>query len=530
LRWVTATALAIAAVLFSTGLLDGGPLLTPEPVSASLTADHSHHHPGGQAGSQADAQTDGYGLANRPAESPVNAPASLTCPARPPIRVLVAPESGRLRVTLTTATSASVPTNGLQVVRFAAFSGARVVLLDGTAFTSSRSIPLSPAPTSYQFFVERLGAGGVTVPLTVEDACGEWSTFVGAGAATFDGMAPTATPTSTGTSTPIPTSTPTSTATATATATAITQPVAGQLCPQWYHDAITVLGPDGLAYPTWHPAVDQASGCSFGHEHGADPRTSVANSALPPFGYIGAMANHAPEPHEGFKVFIAALGTPGDNGPMQADVRIVFHMGTARIGRYTNQHHSMMFDIVHPDGRYAHIQGMADTGVPIGSTCSVPRTDGRDFSTVSCNDAYEIWNVALKIVHPSDPFQGVNEVRFTGAGAVATFDPITTRDPADNARLIYTEQYRRGASFDPLLPTAQYRGCKREFYNQTYWNNGTGRPGSSTVYWTDAMGLVNPGGQAPGLLKQQIGQTGASSLPSFKRLESFCDGTVRTPN
>ncbi|MGH6608689.1 MAG: hypothetical protein ACRECQ_00380, partial [Burkholderiaceae bacterium] len=50
-------------------------------------------------------------------------------------------------------------------------------------------------------------------------------------------------------------------------------------CTQAFHDTFFVVGPDGKRYPTWHPptAVDPANGreCSFGHEHGRDPRASA---------------------------------------------------------------------------------------------------------------------------------------------------------------------------------------------------------------------------------------------------------------
>lgn len=38
------------------------------------------------------------------------------------------------------------------------------------------------------------------------------------------------------------------------------------------HDSYSVVGPDGKRYPTWHPPVDPATGCKFGHEHGRDPK------------------------------------------------------------------------------------------------------------------------------------------------------------------------------------------------------------------------------------------------------------------
>ncbi|MEP7166497.1 MAG: hypothetical protein ABI758_00785 [Candidatus Woesebacteria bacterium] len=49
-------------------------------------------------------------------------------------------------------------------------------------------------------------------------------------------------------------------------------------CPAAFHDSFSVIGPDGKRYPTWHPptAINPATGkmCTFGHEHGRDPKGS----------------------------------------------------------------------------------------------------------------------------------------------------------------------------------------------------------------------------------------------------------------
>ena len=55
-------------------------------------------------------------------------------------------------------------------------------------------------------------------------------------------------------------------------------------CTQAFHDTYYAIGPDGKKYPTWHPptATDPATTrlCSFGHEHGRDPRGSLLWDAL----------------------------------------------------------------------------------------------------------------------------------------------------------------------------------------------------------------------------------------------------------
>jgi hypothetical protein len=299
-------------------------------------------------------------------------------------------------------------------------------------------------------------------------------------------------------------------------------------CPQAIHDRYVTTGPDGKLYPTWHPAVDPVTGCRFGHEHGADPRTSHANSAMPAFGYAAAQMGMV-EPHEGFKVFVINQGDEYEGKVAPADYRLVFHMGTSGVKRYTQQHHSFEYDYVSHDGsgREAHVTGMADTGAAVGSTCDVPRKGGRDFSTIGCDDPYEIWSFAFDIVHPSDPYSDIMHVRLHLGGAVAAFDPVTTRDPADNARLVYTQRYRDPASTtDPLSPGSAYLGCQREVYaGPNYWSN----QGKPTVYYTDAMGHVQPG-PGPGLIRQEVSAATSASNEFFKYRQDFCSGGIRPPN
>src|SRR5581483_11444908 len=233
----------------------------------------------------------------------------------------------------------------------------------------------------------------------------------------------TMTPTATHSATPTETSTATTTSspTPTPTATAISTsqiPVAGQPCPSWVHDQYVTTGPDGKLYPTWHPPIDPQYGCSFGHEHGDDPRTSNANNTMPAFGYIGGLIGDN-EPHTGFKVFVVNNGDPTNpNGTRpQGDYRVVFHQGTSGVARYSTEFHSMDYDYIARDGsgREAHVMGMVDTGLTSqdGSTCDSPRRGAKDFSTLGCDSAYEIWSQGLfKIVDPTGPGgMGVNQLQ-----------------------------------------------------------------------------------------------------------------------
>jgi hypothetical protein len=248
---------------------------------------------------------------------------------------------------------------------------------------------------------------------------------------------------------------------------------------------------------------------------------------MPAFGYVGAQIGDD-EPHEGFKVFVVNRGTRFEGKVALGDTRVVFHMGTSRIGRYNNRFHSVMFDSVRDDGARVSLQGMADTGEAAGSTCDRPRHGGRDFSTIDCVDPYEIWTVRFQVTHPDDPYNGVDQSRAAIVAAVAAFDPITTRVPGDDRRVLYTEVYRNGPqALNPTSPDATYRGCSREIYDGPIYLNNVGNP---TEYWTDAFGRINASGEAPGLLRQEISASPRSSFIAFKFREDFCDATVRAPN
>ena len=57
------------------------------------------------------------------------------------------------------------------------------------------------------------------------------------------------------------------------------------------HDSYKVKGPDGKWYPTWHPPVDPATGCKFGHEHGRDPSGSMVWQQAKEYFYFDANNN-----------------------------------------------------------------------------------------------------------------------------------------------------------------------------------------------------------------------------------------------
>ncbi len=296
---------------------------------------------------------------------------------------------------------------------------------------------------------------------------------------------------------------------------------AAAVCSDAIHARYVVKGPDGRMYPTWHPQIDPRTRCAFTHEHGDNPRTSLADASLPAFGYIGAQAG-MDEPHAGFKVFVVNRGdrSPEDVGKKRggaiANTRVVAHMGTSGVKRFGQRMHSLEYDLVKPQtGHFMHIQGMADTGLA-GDICqrdatlgdsNVEDNIGRVFfvepDKTACvgNGPYEIWSFRLVLT-------GHAEVNI----ATAAFDPATRMDPTDLSRLVLTGE----------------KGCRREHYNgPAYWYNA----GKPIVFYTDALGA--PGGT----LRQEVSRHDAVGIPlssdgtALTKLErNHCAEGLQLPN
>jgi hypothetical protein len=86
---------------------------------------------------------------------------------------------------VTAGIGSGAPNNRVHALRFGTPSNARILVGSQTIAGGTRlALPSNPAQTS--FIVERVqGNAGATVPLVVEDDCGDWSTFVGGGPAAW---------------------------------------------------------------------------------------------------------------------------------------------------------------------------------------------------------------------------------------------------------------------------------------------------------------------------------------------------------
>jgi hypothetical protein len=139
-----------------------------------------------------------------------------------------------------------------------------------------------------------------------------------------------------------------------------------------------VVGPDGKRYPTWHPAVDPVTGCTFGHEHGHDPRGSrlYAHVGPIPFGVANealdvwdpSAARH--EDHVGHKIEWANdvpvfVATPaGGTTTVRCDFLTKVHQGTHSRDAFTNNLHELVYHVACSDGLELHATLLAAFGQP----------------------------------------------------------------------------------------------------------------------------------------------------------------------
>ena len=298
-------------------------------------------------------------------------------------------------------------------------------------------------------------------------------------------------------------------------------PIAAEIlgtCSAQVHDRYVVRGPDGVLYRTWHPqVVDNGAGgtCTFAHEHGVDPATSQLQGVEPiAFDYVAHVSElngmPMPEAHEGYKVHVVNAGQVNDEGRIsQVTALMLFHMGTGGVRRYLAPMHTLAVQAKMPDGSRLSVAGMAETGsagsicardrgaVPIGRTVvtlpTVPESANAG-QPCSVGSPYEIWLFSL-FIGPS-----INDPLLNFNASIAAFDPITTMDPSDLTRYVYTGDAFSPSLGAPFLDYNGWRGCKREFYvGNVALTNYT-----ATTVWTDAHGRTLSGQQSPATAIRQV--------------------------
>jgi hypothetical protein len=158
-------------------------------------------------------------------------------------------------------------------------------------------------------------------------------------------------------------------------------------CTQEQHDAYSAVGPDGKRYPTWHPPVDLATGCTFGHEHGRDPSTSPLSADGPVlFGFVAEQAragvhSHRHEDHVGYKVEVAngARFSPSSAAlskayivPPVCDVLTTMHQGTHSPDAFTNNLHEQTTRVRCDNGWAFDLQLLSAVGAAGTATIRCP--------------------------------------------------------------------------------------------------------------------------------------------------------------
>lgn len=157
------------------------------------------------------------------------------------------------------------------------------------------------------------------------------------------------------------------------------RPGANDNCTPEIHNQYSTVGPDGKRYPTWHPPVDPATGCHFGHEHGRDPRGSDLYRLTGdiPFGYANEqLAIWDPtgirnEDHVGHKVewennvsFNLGDGVAGSVLQVKCDVLTKLHQGTHSKDAFTNNLHELVYYIQCDGGTLIGMTLMTAIGTP----------------------------------------------------------------------------------------------------------------------------------------------------------------------
>lgn len=370
-----------------------------------------------------------------------------------------------------------------------------------------------------------------------------------------------------------------------ASALSIWQPSGPDTCTPAIHESYSVVGPDGLRYPTWHPPVDPATGCTFGHEHGRDPRGSdLFREVGPiPFGYANehlaesGFGAHRHEDHVGHKIEWEN-DMPmriGDNGNATIDIRCdvltKLHQGTHSPDAFTNNLHEVVYHIRCTDGTAFSATLLTPIGTPgqmvascerervaVVGTATPPNSPGgggrRAVPDIACVQTHVLrtdgerprFDAAL---HESWEISG--SLRRADGHVLASFDPYyQVSDPSR----FYAPALERALGrpidlcYDALVarrdrcqglpdsvtwddPRSPFKGVRRFVdVNGNRIRNADG----PEVWYTDPLGRNGRTTPFPGSIRQWIGRRDNSGLDlhgaTMGRNRDYNAPGVRAPN
>lgn len=248
-------------------------------------------------------------------------------------------------------------------------------------------------------------------------------------------------------------------------------PTVYDTCPVSVHERYSVIGPDGKRYPTWHPptTTDPATGrsCTFGHEHGRDPRGSqieawvadhLANAnardfAGIPFGLAtesldayaaanpGTRVRH--EDHVGYKVDyendVRLLSASGVDLSVTCDYLVSVHQGSHSPDALSNNVHELLYAVRCDDGTELIADTISRFGQPGGyvracdTTQTVTTTDNGYPAGGGRREIPDRACVEQTVLVPAgrttsawalyEKWSAVNELRTADGRTLATFDP-----------------------------------------------------------------------------------------------------------
>lgn len=326
-------------------------------------------------------------------------------------------------------------------------------------------------------------------------------------------------------------------------------------CTRAQHDAFAAIGPDGKRYPTWHPPIDPASGCRFGHEHGADPSTSPLFRTSGPilFGYANEKlfetdpANARDEDHVGHKIeVLTGMRMQRRVGPDQfvdagitCDLLMKMHQGTHSADAFGNNVHEVHWYQRCSDGSEIRWNYLAAIGNPseimrqctrdiIRTVASTPANspagagNARALPSSTCEQALRVPAGARSDTGLlKEDWAGIN---FISAGpGLVVFDPYF--DVANPSRIhTATHELRRtidlcraggdlrmrSTACDEVLqhpdmtwddPRSPFNGARRQLVvNGLFIDNRNG----PTTWYTDPYGRRYSPAPFPGSIRQYV--------------------------
>jgi hypothetical protein len=342
-------------------------------------------------------------------------------------------------------------------------------------------------------------------------------------------------------------------------------PGSNDTCTPEIHNRYSVVGPDGKRYNTWHPPVDPVTGCSFGHEHGRDPRGSRLYAKVGPIPF--GLANEAldtwdpqnvrHEDHYGHKVdwendveFVRQDGITGSLFSVKCDVLVKLHQGTHSKDAFTNNLHEIVYHVQCTDGTEMHVTLMSAIGTPGGftRTCDGTRVevgapvpanspDGggqRVIPDRTCVDQF-MRNIGAgqrvnydEALHES--WQTSNSIRTDGGHTIANFNPyfqvflpsrfydpgvagITGRpiaecDVLNPARSIARDDECQASTANGTLTGLTYDDPRSQFNGVARFvdinNNDIDNTDGPNVWYTDPFGHHGRQSPFPGSIRQWV--------------------------